>query len=81
MKQFAVIAAIILLAMPTPAKACSGLFDCMFGWTDREEVRSAAQTEQARIDAQAAAERAEMHCNVIQCILGRSVALRSILCR
>jgi multidrug efflux pump subunit AcrA (membrane-fusion protein) len=56
MKQFAVIAAIILLAMPTPAKACSGLFDCMFGWTDREEVRSAAQTEQARIDAQAAAE-------------------------
>lgn len=56
MKRIAVIVALILLAMPTPAKACSGLFDCMFGWTDRAEVRSAAETEQARIDAQAAAE-------------------------
>lgn len=56
MKRIAVIAALVLLAMPTQAKACSGIFDCMFGWTDRAEVRSAAETEQARIDAQAAAE-------------------------
>ena len=56
MKRFAAVVALVLLAMPTPAKACSGLFDCMFGWTDRTEVRSAAETEQARIDAQTAAE-------------------------
>lgn len=56
MKRIAVIAALVLLVLPTPAKACSGLFDCMFGWTDRAEVRSAAETEQARIDAQAAAD-------------------------
>lgn len=51
-----VIAVLALLAMPTPAKACSGWLDCAFGWTDRTEVRAAAETEQARIDAQAAAE-------------------------
>jgi hypothetical protein len=56
MKQFAVIAAIILLAMPTPAKACSGYLIAFRLDGSRAEVRSAAQTEQARIDAQAAAE-------------------------
>jgi hypothetical protein len=48
--------AIVALLLPTPAHACSGLLDCAFGWTDREEVRTAAATEQARIEAQANAE-------------------------
>lgn len=51
-----VLVALAFWLIPAPAKACSGLFDCMFGWTDRAEVRSAAETEQARIDAQAAAD-------------------------
>jgi len=45
-----------LLLLPKPTYACSGILDCAFGWTDREEVRSAAQTEQARIDAAANAD-------------------------
>jgi len=57
MKQFAVIAALTLAMLPATAQAsCSGFIDCLFGFTERTEVRSAAQTEQARIDAQAAAE-------------------------
>ena len=56
MKRIAATVALLLLALPTPAKACSGWIDCAFGWTDRQQVRSAAETEQARIDAQAAAE-------------------------
>lgn len=48
---------IVAVLLPTPAYAsCSGLLDCAFGWTEREQVRSAAGTEQARIDAQAQAE-------------------------
>lgn len=57
MKQFAVIAALALSMLPATAQAsCSGFIDCLFGFTERTEVRSAAETEQARIDAQAAAE-------------------------
>lgn len=50
---FVVTAAILL---PKPAYACSGLLDCAFGWTERTEVRTAAETEQARIAAQRDAE-------------------------
>lgn len=57
MKRFAVIAALALAMLPATAQAsCSGFIDCLFGFTERTEVRSAAKTEQARIDAQAAAE-------------------------
>lgn len=57
MRRIVVIAALAMAMLPATAQAsCSGWLDCAFGWTDREVVRSAAQTEQARIDAQAAAE-------------------------
>ena len=57
MKRIAVIAVLTLAMLPATAQAsCSGFIDCLFGFTERTEVRSAAQTEQARIDAQAAAE-------------------------
>jgi hypothetical protein len=50
-----VVVATVLL--PTPAYAsCSGFIDCLFGFTERTEVRSAAETEQARIEATANAD-------------------------
>jgi hypothetical protein len=56
--RYAILSAIVVVALllPTPAYACSGWVDCLFGFTERTEVRSAAETEQARIDAQAQAE-------------------------
>ena len=57
MKQFVVIAALAVAMLPSTAQAsCNGFIDCLFGFTERTEVRNAAETEQARIDAQAAAE-------------------------
>jgi hypothetical protein len=57
MKQFVVIAALAVAMLPATAQAsCNGFIDCLFGFTERTEVRNAAETEQARIDAQAAAE-------------------------
>lgn len=50
------VAALVLMALPTPAYACSGWLDCAFGWTDRTEVRETEQTERARIEADAQAE-------------------------
>lgn len=48
--------AAVLGFVPRSAYACSGWLDCTFGWTDRTEVREAAQTERARIEADAQAE-------------------------
>lgn len=46
-----------LLLVPTTAQAsCSGFVDCLFGFTERTEVRQAEATERARIEAQRAEE-------------------------
>lgn len=53
MKTFsAVLLALVLWGIPGSAYACSGLFDCWFGFTDRVEVRQAAMTERERITAE-----------------------------
>lgn len=49
--------AVMLFAQPTTVKAsCSGFIDCLFGFTERTEVRQAEATERARIEAQQAEE-------------------------
>ena len=55
------IVAVALAMLPATAYAsCSGFIDCLFGFTERTEVRSAAETEQARIEAAAAADVAKI---------------------
>jgi hypothetical protein len=51
-----VIVAVALLFPKTAYASCSGFIDCLFGFTERTEVRSAAATEQARIEAAANAD-------------------------
>ncbi len=50
----------LLALTPVSVFACSGILDCAFGWSDREEVRQAAETERSRIEAQATAEQARI---------------------
>lgn len=61
MKQLVIVAALVALLWPAKASAsCSGFIDCLFGFTERTEVRNAAATEQARIQAQRDAETARI---------------------
>lgn len=48
---------VALLSIPTTAYAsCSGFIDCLFGMTERTEVRAERDVEKARIEAAAKAE-------------------------
>lgn len=52
-----VIAALAALLLPATAQAsCSGFIDCLFGMTERTEVRAERDVEKARIEAAAQAE-------------------------
>lgn len=53
--------ALMLATIPATAYAsCSGWIDCLFGFTERTEVRAQRDIEQARIDAAAAADIAKI---------------------
>lgn len=56
----AVGASIIMGFTPKAAYACSGFIDCLFGLTDRTEVRAERDVEKARIEAVAAADIAKI---------------------
>lgn len=54
------IAAVLTLLQPATANACGLLeLSCVFGWTDRTEIREREATERAQIEAQRAREAAE----------------------
>jgi hypothetical protein len=48
----ALVSLLLLIHSAGVARACSGLLDCAFGWSERTELRTNAETEQARITAQ-----------------------------
>lgn len=55
--QVILIIAVAILSAPTTAYAsCSGFIDCLFGMTERTEVRAQRDIEKARISADAQAE-------------------------
>lgn len=52
----AVIIALAVLLPSTAQASCSGFIDCLFGMTERTEVRAERDIEKARIEAAAQAE-------------------------
>lgn len=53
----ALILALVLATMPATAYAsCTGFIDCLFGWSERAEVRAQRDIEKSRIEAQRAAD-------------------------
>ena len=54
------LAVTFIMVSVAPAYACSGLLDCAFGWSDREEIRNDRMIEVERIEAQAQAEQARI---------------------
>ena len=58
---FSLCLALTLATIPATAYAsCSGFFDCLFGFTERTEVRAQRDIEHARIEAAAAADVAKI---------------------
>lgn len=58
---FSLCLALTLATIPATAYAsCSGFIDCLFGFTERTEVRAQRDIEQARIEAAAAADVAKI---------------------
>lgn len=54
------LAVTFVMVSVAPAYACSGFIDCMFGFTDRTEIRNERMVEVERIEAQAQAEQARI---------------------
>ncbi|MCB0063497.1 MAG: hypothetical protein KDE19_15350 [Caldilineaceae bacterium] len=52
MRRIIVLAFVAMALFPVPAYACSGFFDCMFGWSERTDIRAERDTELARIQAE-----------------------------
>lgn len=56
LRLFAVMTALVIAFLPASAYACSGFIDCLFGFTERTEVRNERMIEVERIEAQRDAE-------------------------
>lgn len=51
-RNIILLAAVVALLLPTPAYACSGFIDCLFGFTERTNIRAERDAELARIEAE-----------------------------
>jgi hypothetical protein len=60
MKRTIFLLVIVAAMLPTPAYACSGFVDCLFGFTERTEVRAGRDIELERIQAQRDAQVADI---------------------
>lgn len=60
MKRVAIIVVVLAALVPQSVFACSGFVDCLFGFSERTEIRADRDIEKARIEAAAQAERARI---------------------